>query len=274
MSLSILEPPDTTWSPFTFPDQVIKGRLLADSAGRLHNVQLGRNSFTYRITSDGGRNWSEAVVPLPESYEAIMPTFERFWDFKANATLDMSVVSMYARNTKTAKDQNLVFVLSTSGDRPRFDKVLWLGDGDKAFGASAIQTDRLDFITLGILPNGRVVTTFLDNGFPSPALAISASPVVPTASTDSATDPIPTPSPSPSPSPEPTAPTPSPNPSTSPSSPPDHTPPEITAVHDGPDPFGPNGDGRRDETTHQDSKCPNQCTRECLESSTAQRTPR
>lgn len=255
VDLSILEPPDPTWSPFTFPGAPkLEGRLLADSQGRLHNVDVGTGSFTYRISSDGGVTWSSIAVPMPQGYQAVMPQFDRFWDFKSNGRLEMGVVSMYARNTTTGKDQNLVFVLSTDGTRPALDKVLFLGRGDKAFGTGLGAVDRLDFITVAILPDGRVASTYLDNAFPTPALAITTGSQVPSHN-PAAPRPMPTtdgsptagPQPGSTPDPKPSV-TPTPDPTSSPETPVDRTPPRITDVRDRPDPFTPNGDGRKERT--------------------------
>ena len=241
LSLSILEPPSTVWSPFTFPGQPsLHGRLLADSAGRLHNVVVSNTTFTYKVSSDGGKGWAGTTVPLPVGYEAVMPTFDRFWDFKTNSKLDIAAVSMYARNTNTGTDQNLVFVLSTKEDKPKLTKVLFTGEGDKSFGTGLGASDRLDFITLAILPDGRVSTTFLDGRYPSPALAVTSESQAPQ------DGPGPEPSPSTSIEPSPSV---SPAPSTSPPPEVDRTPPAITSVKDAPDPFSPDGDGKRDRAT-------------------------
>lgn len=246
ISVSILQPPSTTWSPFTFPDkQLLKGRVLADSAGRLHNVSMSTRAVDYQITSDGGKTWSGASIQLPAGYEAIAPTFDRFWDFKANAALDMAVVSLYARNTSTGKDQNLLLVLSTVGGKPRMDKMLFAGRGDKAFGIGLGYSDRLDFITVAILPGGQIATTFMDTQSSAPVLGITSSSQVPSP----VAPPEPSPSVDPSVAPEPTvAPStsPTPEPTDSPAEPVDSTSPAITAVSDRPDPITPNGDGRRD----------------------------
>lgn len=231
--LSILEPPSTTWSPFSLPgSDPFRGRLLADSAGRWHNVFVAQNSFTYRISTDGGATWTSTVVPLPNGYEAVMPQFSRFWDFKANGPLNMGVVSMYARNISAGTDQNLVFVLSTTAGRPVYRKLLFAGRGDKLFGAGLTASDRLDFVTVGILPDGRIATTFLDGEYASPAVAITID------SQESSSFPDPSPLPTVTPGPEPT-------PSEGEV---DRTPPSISDLRDGPDPFTPNGDGRKDRT--------------------------
>jgi hypothetical protein len=237
ISLNIIQPPSTTWSPFVFPgNPTLKGRMLADSAGRLHNVNITTRAVDYQITADGGRTWARSTFALPAGYEAIAPMFDRFWDFKVNASLEMTVVSLYARNTATGRDQNLVLVASTAGDQPRLDKVLFAGKGDKTYGSSLGHSDRLDFITVAILPSGRVATTFMDSEWTSPVLGITS-----TSQTPSMVG-APNPSPSASASSVPSA-TPSPVPSGEPG---DSTAPRITAVSDRPDPITPNGDGRRD----------------------------
>lgn len=248
IGLSILQPPNTTWSPFTFPgNPVLKGRMLADSAGRLHNVSMTTRAVNYQITSDGGKTWSRSTIDLPAGYEAIAPSFDRFWDFKANASLDMAVVSLYARNTTTGKDQNLLLVLSTAGGEPRIDKMLFAGKGDKAYGAGLGSSNRLDFITVAILPGGHIATTFMDTASSAPVLGLTSSSHVP--SPLGPPEPSATPTVAPSVTPEPSAipsTSPQPDPTSSPDEPVDSTSPAITAVSDRPDPITPNGDGRRD----------------------------
>lgn len=245
ISLYILQPPSTTWSPFTFPGApALKGRLLADSAGRLHNVSITTRSVHYQVSPDGGKTWSSSTLPLPDGYEAVSPAFDRFWDFKTNASLNMAAVSLYARDAATGKDQNLVMVVSTPGGKPQLDKVLLAGKGDKSYGTGLGAADRLDFITVAILPDGRIATTFMDSESSTPVVAITALPQSPSG------DGTPTPSPSTSstfaltPTPEPSSSLPDPygSPAT------DLTSPRITAVSDRPDPITPNGDGRRDRT--------------------------
>jgi gliding motility-associated-like protein len=227
--------------------------MLGDSAGRLHNVNVNSRAIEYQMTADGGKTWARTTAALPNGYEAIAPSFDRFWDFKVNASLEMAVVSLYARNRATNADQNLVLVLSTAGNQPRLERTLFAGKGDKAYGSGLGAADRLDFITVSILPNGRVATTFMDTEWSAPVVGITSSSQAPSP----VAEPVPSPSasatsvpsvsapPSPSASPDPTA-TPSPVVS---GEPPDSTSPGITAVSDRPDPITPNGDGRRDRVT-------------------------
>jgi hypothetical protein len=266
--------------------------------GRLHNAAVAPRALTYRISGDGGRTWDTSVIPMPAGFEAVMPQFQAFWDFKTSSANEMAAVSMYLRNTATGKDQNVVFVLSTAHDRAELDKVLFLGAGDKLFGTGLGAADRLDFVTVGILPDGRLATTYRDANYPSPVAAVTttsqrpaarpaptATPTPPPTPTPPATatpsptppatatptppatptptgTPAPTPSPSPtataSPTPEPTAP-PQPTPDATgspaptpipppPEDPEDKTAPVISAVSDGPDPFRPKPDGKRDRT--------------------------
>ena len=316
ISLSILDAPGTTWSPFSFPGgSPLRGRLLADSAGRLHNVSVAPEAMTYRMSPDGGRTWNTSVVPMPAGFAAVMPQFQAFWDFKTNTANEMAAVSMYLRNTATGKDQNVVFVLSTANDVVALDKVLFLGNGDKLFGRAFGDSDRLDFVTVGILPDGRIATTYLDASYPAPVVAVSgtsqrpaarpapsatptptppppaASPTptpaagatptpppptpsaTPTPTPSAGATPTPVPSSSPAPTPTPTSsppptPTPAPGatgepeatpspepgatepppatPAPDPGEPADETPPAISNVTDGPDPFRPKPDGNRD----------------------------
>jgi hypothetical protein len=248
VTLNIIEPPSTTSSRFTFPGSpAIKGRLLSDSAGRLHNVSITGSSVNYQMTADGGKTWVNSAAALPSGFTAASPSFDRFWDFKVNAKLEMAAVSLYARNA-AGKDQNLVLVFSTAGSQPHHATTLFAGKGDKTYGTGLGASDRLDFITLAILPDGRIATTFMDSDSSAPVVAITTASQRPS---PGATQPAPTSSPS-TPAVSPSAPpTSQPSSSPSPEEPPvaDTTPPSITAVSDRPDPISPNGDGRRDRAT-------------------------
>lgn len=201
----LMESPEAKWSGYTFPDDALPdGRILTDSKGRLHHVGTfpGERAFTYMMSPSGGRGWGGETVRLPGDL-----TVED-WDFKANARLGMAVVGVHAHDEKRNVDQDLVFVLSIERD-VIVEKVYFVGAGDVAATSGVTGGDlRFDFSTIGIMPGGQIVTTFLDKTHPDPALAILLDPVKSGAA--------------------------------------DAEPPAITDVSARPTPFTPNGDGRGD----------------------------
>lgn len=233
---AIVEPPNLRLAPFAFPqDEHAAGRMLTDSRGRLHYVatESGHASFTYLVSSDGGRSWASTDVALPTSHVV------EDWDFKTDARLGLTVVGVHAHDKVKKVDQDLVYAFS-SGGAPQLTRAYFVGDGDLNVGSGFGAAIRFDFSTIGILPDGSVVTTFMDSLHKEPSLAILLE-ALPTSSkkpkpgTPQPTPPNPEPSPSPSPSPSPTTVE-------------DETPPKISGVRDSPDPFTPNGDGKRDQT--------------------------
>lgn len=164
-----LAPPDLRWSRFSFADRSVpEGRLLSDSTGRLHAVatERGNPDFTYRLSSDGGRTWAELPVSLPESH-----TVEDF-DFRTNAARGIAVVGIHAHNDSSEADQDLVYEFDIAGGEPVLQRVFFVGAGDLNAGSGLGASIRFDFSTIGILPDGAIVTTFVDAAHQQPALAI------------------------------------------------------------------------------------------------------
>ena len=201
----LMESPEVRWSGYTFPDDALPGgRLLTDSKGRLHHVATfrGESSFTYMMSPSGGRGWGGENVSLPGNL--VMED----WDFKANAALGIAVVGVHAHDPVRNVDQDLVFELSIGSDVV-VEKVYFVGAGDVAGTSGVTGGDlRFDFSTIGIMPSGEIVTTFLDSTHRDPALAILLD-----TSRDAAGD---------------------------------VTPPSITGLSARPTPFTPDGDGRDD----------------------------
>ncbi|MDQ3956816.1 MAG: hypothetical protein M3273_00680 [Actinomycetota bacterium] len=165
---SLLQAPDMKWSGYTFPDGALPdGRVLTDSRGWLHHVDAfpGVKSFTYMVSPSGGRGWAGVDIDLPGSLQV------EDWDFKANAALGKAVVGVHAHDAIRNVDQDLVFELSIDGD-VQVERVFYVGAGDIAVGTGLGASLRFDFSTIGLLPDGRIVTTFMDTGHLEPSLAI------------------------------------------------------------------------------------------------------
>lgn len=148
----------SSWHGFTFPgDQAPEGAYQVDSQGRLHNVVPHGNSFTYRISSDGGATWKSANVSLPAGN-----TFEE-WDFKANAQAGVAAVAIHAQDSTLGVDRDLVAKLDIGTKGPRALRLYQVGLADLGATAGLGNDVRFDFGTVAILPDGRVATSFLDS---------------------------------------------------------------------------------------------------------------
>ena len=202
----VMEPPETRWSGFSFPDGTLPdGRVLTDSKGRIHHLATfpGESEFRYMMSSSGGRGWGGADVALPEDLVV------EDYDFKANAALGKAVVGIHAHDNAKNVDRDLVYELSLGGD-VRVEKLYFVGKGDIDVSSAITGGDlRFDFSTIGILPGGQIVTTFVDSDHRDPTLAILLD-GGPGASGDVAA-------------------------------------PQVTRLTVKPNPFTPNGDGRGDE---------------------------
>jgi hypothetical protein len=178
--------PSSAWSRFDgsefygyrLPDGSLpEGAFQVDSLGRVHNVVPHGNSFTYRISGDGGATWKSTDVRLPDGN-----TFEE-WDFVANSSAGVAAVAIHAQDSITGYDRDLVVKLDIGKKGPRATRLYQVGLGDLGATAGVGNDVRFDFATVTVLPDGRVVTSFLDSTTtstspttgaqrPSPALAI------------------------------------------------------------------------------------------------------
>jgi hypothetical protein len=159
-----------SFSAYTFPDgSTPQGRFQVDSAGRIHNVIPSSDgaSFTYRISTDGGKTWRSASASLPQYMR-----FEQ-WDFRANKSAGVGAVAIDASNLATAADQDLVYKFDISTDTPVLKRQYRVGLGDQGSTAGVGNDVRMDFQTIAIYPDGRVATSMLDSmTSQQPALAI------------------------------------------------------------------------------------------------------
>ena len=201
----LLESPEVRWSGYSFPDDVLPdGRILTDSRGRIHHLATfrGERAFTYMMSPSGGRGWGGEVVHLPGNLEV------EDWDFKANARLGIAAVGIHAHDPVSGTDQDLVFELSIDED-VKVERVYFVGAGDAVVSSGITGgSSRFDFSTIGIMPGGEIVTTFVDEAHPDPSLAV----LLDTSRTGAG----------------------------------DTTPPVITDLTAKPTPFTPDGDGRND----------------------------
>ncbi|HWC14785.1 MAG TPA: hypothetical protein VG929_09330 [Actinomycetota bacterium] len=162
--------PEVRWNSFRFAQTLPAGRVLADSTGKLHHMTLaipGRGSFEYRISDDSGASWRTAAsLLLPPGFVA------EEWDFKANGALGITALAVHAHDAARNVDQDFLYELAVTGTQAALRNVFYVGSGDLAFGSSFGASLRYDFASVAILPDGTLVTSFVDDAHRSPAIAV------------------------------------------------------------------------------------------------------
>lgn len=165
---SVVADGDLSWSCFNPPEEFPEGDLLVDSRGYLHKVAFENTAFTYRYSTDGGRNWEESTVQIPEPYERL----GGLSDFKVNGTHDVTAVAIHAGDTDENVDQDMVFRIDNAVEGEQDVELLYLGRADATYAASANTGERFDFTTLGIFPeDGNLVVSFADQTDTDPQIA-------------------------------------------------------------------------------------------------------
>jgi CARDB protein len=148
----LLDPSDRHWDAWTLPGGVTPPTYIQiDSAGRIHNIRsAGTNQLEYRISADGARTWTSAIVPLP---------FGGLTDFKVNKSAGVSALALRLSN------QDWVYKFDITGDTAKLLRRYRVGLGDNPAGSSigALTSPRMDFQTVGIFADGRVAVSFLDS---------------------------------------------------------------------------------------------------------------
>ncbi len=155
-----------------------EGRFQVDSAGRIHNVipASNGNSFSYGISADGGQTWRSTTVKLPPYH-----SFEE-WDFRANMYAGVAAVAVHAQDRFDGNDHDFAYKIDISTETPRLQRAYTLGLGDVNSQGGVGNDVRMDFQTVAIFPDGRLVLSFIDSTTtirtvsggerPAPALAI------------------------------------------------------------------------------------------------------
>jgi hypothetical protein len=148
----LLNPSDRHWDAWTLPGGAAPPTYIqTDSAGRIHNIRsAGANQLEYRMSSDGGRTWTSAIIPLP---------FGGLTDFKVNQAAGVSALALRLAN------QDWVYKFDITGNTAKLMRRYRVGLGDNPAGSSigALTNPRMDFQTVAIFPDGRVAVSFLDS---------------------------------------------------------------------------------------------------------------
>ena len=163
-----IAPGSMLWSSFKLGDgsELPDGRLVMDSRGWSHVVNVSEGNVTYRLSKDGGMTWSTVTSALPANH-----TVEE-WDLRANGALGVTAVAIHAHNSVTDKDQDLVMRFATVCGTPELVRTHLVGKGDLNASSGLGASIRFDFATTSMLPDGKVATSIIDNAHTSPAVAV------------------------------------------------------------------------------------------------------
>lgn len=141
-----------------------------DSLGRFHvlNIDTAQDVLHYRMSLDGGRTWTTITIPRLGDIPAA-----DFADFVVNGQLDTAFISL--RYVAGGTDHIVVIRLTGLSAPDPAIEVLDVGLADRALGRALGGADRMDFVSIAMLPDGRAVTSFADSAHHPPAIAIELS---------------------------------------------------------------------------------------------------
>lgn len=163
-----LAPGSLLWSRYTLGDgsQLPPGRLVMDSRGWSHVVDVQGNDVSYALSRNGGRTWETRDVKLPPGHTA------EDWDLRANGALGVTAVAIHAHNGLTNTDQDLVLRFATLCGSPELVRTHKVGLGNVNASSGITAAIRFDFATTALLSDGKVATSILDSAHLSPAVAV------------------------------------------------------------------------------------------------------
>jgi hypothetical protein len=166
-----VEPGSLQWTRFRLGNgsELPSGRLVQDSRGWTHVVNVQGGTVTYNLSKDGGQSWTSTTTALPDGHNV------EEWDFHANGALGVTAVGIHAHNSITERDQDLVVKYGTACGGPEHTRTYLVGLGDLNAGRGVGATIRFDFATMVILPDGKIATSMMDSLHTSPALAVEVS---------------------------------------------------------------------------------------------------
>lgn len=165
---------DLSWSCLGGDGELeILGALHSDSRGWLHDVTAEADEVTYRISRDGGRSWTTTTIAVPD--EANVESF----DYKAHGKLGLSAIALHVQK-EDGNHQDMVMRLDTKKGKAVHKDTLLVGKGDMEFTAgldvsglvSGAKSNRFDFATVAILPDGKIAVGFVDKTYDDPAVAV------------------------------------------------------------------------------------------------------
>ena len=166
--------PDGSWSCYEAEGFSVEGALHADSRGWLHDVAVVADEVTYRISRDGGKTWTRRVLAVPGGAASV----ESF-DFKAHGGLGVTAIALHVLK-EDDKHQDMVMRLDTRSGAPRLVETYLVGKGDMKFTSGLDvsgllenrKSNRFDFASVAILPDGAIAVAFVDKKHDDPATAV------------------------------------------------------------------------------------------------------
>ena len=192
--LNLFSPTDLSWHPLTLPESgetQLTPNVQVDSMGRLHEVVLraNGNGFDYKVSADGGKTWKALGVDYPAYQNINDNTGGPTLDLRVNAALGIAAVATRT-NVGTAAhppangspQQDWVYKFDVTGARPKLIRRYAVGLGNTTNDTAYIGTyetggHRYDFASLAILPDGRIVTSMMDESTKS-AFPLTGLPIV------------------------------------------------------------------------------------------------
>ena len=101
------------------------------------------------------------------------------WDYKAHGALGLSAVALHAQK-EDGNHQDMVMRIDTRTGVAKLKDTLLVGKGDMEFTAgldvvgliTGAKSNRVDFATVAILPDGKIAVGFADKTYDDPATAI------------------------------------------------------------------------------------------------------
>ncbi len=166
---------DGSWACYQLPNEVqLRGPMHTDSRGWLHEVYQDAETMVYRISRDGGRKWVERRFTFPGQ---LVP---ETWDFKAHGKLGLTAIAAHVEK-EDGTFQDMVMRINTRTGAPVLERTYFVGDGNlkSTVGLDATtlvsgKSNRVDFTSVAILPNGKIAVSFADAKFDDPAVAVLA----------------------------------------------------------------------------------------------------
>lgn len=160
-----------------------------DSRGWVHHFEMeeGAGTLVYRLTRDGGQSWNETKVTLPGD----MVLFEDdAYDVAAHGGMGLTALAVHALDTANDTHQDMVLRFDTRTGTPIHMETGMVGEGGFRFGASvASEAPRFDFISVAIMPDGRLAVSFKDASHKgTAAVAVEAVPMTMPARAETAGD--------------------------------------------------------------------------------------
>jgi hypothetical protein len=166
--------PDGSWSCYEAEGFAVDGALHADSRGWLHDVAVAGDEVLYRLSRDGGRTWSSRTFLVPEGASSV-----ESYDFKAHGKLGVTALALHVLKDD-GRHQDMVMRLDTRSGMPRHVETYLVGKGDMAFTSgldvsglvNGAKSNRFDFASVAVLPDGAIAVAFVDKKYDDPATAV------------------------------------------------------------------------------------------------------